>query len=224
MREYAALITNRENLYRLLGRLYQAEVDKSLLGRMVELGFPAECEEPELSGGYRMLTAYLQNSGPDPLTDLAVDYAAVFLGAGIAEGIVAYPYESVYTSPERLVMQDAWEQVVSLYQAKGLNKAGALDIPEDHIALECEFMATLCRDSGQAVAAQDLPGVSASLREQQRFLAQHLLNWVPAFCADIQKCAQTDFYKAIAGITTGYLRLEQILIEDLIHAVGDYRL
>lgn len=214
--EHSALISNRENMYRLLGRFYRVEVDQTFLDQMKRMNFPAECVEEDLVEGYRTLEHYLREPGSDPLTDLAVDYAKVFLGAGIFQGDVAYPYESVYTSPERLVMQDARDQVVAAYRAKGLNGAEALDVPEDHIALEFEFMMRMCRETQDAIAAQDWPAISTSLMEQKNFLVQHLLNWIPDFCTDVQKCAETEFYKAAAKITSGYLRMEQVLVEDLI--------
>lgn len=214
--EHAALISNRENMYRLLGRFYRVEVDQTFLNQMKSMEFPAECVEKELVEGYRMLEHYLRGAGSDPLTDLAVDYAKAFLGAGIAKGDVAYPYESVYTSPERLVMQDARDQVVAIYRSKGLNGAQGLDVPEDHVALELEFMVHLCHEAQDAIAASDWPAVSASLKEQESFLRQHLLNWIPDFCTDVQKCAETEFYQAAAKITNGYLRMEQVLVEGLI--------
>jgi len=55
------------------------------------------------------------------LNDLAVDYARIFLGVGIAEGSAAYPYESVYTSKKRIIMQDTLDQVKAMYVAKGIN-------------------------------------------------------------------------------------------------------
>ena len=214
--EYSAIISNRENMYRFLGRLYKLEADQPLLDQMEGMCFPAECGDGELAQGYRMLEEYLRRLGNDSLTDLAVDYARVFLGAGIAGDTVAYPYESVYTSPKRLIMQEARDQVVAAYRVKGLVKEETLDFPEDHIALELEFMVHLCHETQQALVTQDWPAVSDCLKEQMDFLAQHLLNWVPAFCGDTQKYAETEFYKAVAKITNGYLHLERAILEELI--------
>jgi len=214
--EYAAVISNRENLYRFLGRIYKVEMDQTLLDQIKEMSFPTECGEDEIGEGYRMIENYLQHLGGDPLTDLAVDYARVFLGAGIAGDDAAYPYESVYTSPKRLIMQDARDQVLEIYRAKDLNKEEMLDFPEDHIALELEFMAYLCHETQDAIVAEDWPKISSCLKEQMDFLTQHLLNWVPAFCDDAEKFAGTDFYKAIAKVTNGYLRLERTILEDMI--------
>ena len=224
--EFAALLSNRENLYRLLARLYRIEVDEPLLRQLAEMGFPTECDEPELAEGYRMLAAWLRdpknslksepgsNPESDPLTDLAVDYARVFLGAGVFEGVVASPYESVYTSKERLIMQEARDQVLSVYSARGLHSADALELPEDHIALELEFLAHLCRET--LLAGDDWPRVSALLKEQKEFIELHPGKWVPAFCAEIEKCASTDFYRAVGKITLGFLNMEQAILEDLL--------
>lgn len=216
LEECAELVVNRENLYRFLTRIYGAEVDQSLWRQMAGMSFPTEGGDAELVEGYRLLGAYLRGSHPDPLTDLAVDYARVFLGVGINEGVAAYPYESVYTSPERLIMQDARDQVLAVYRAKGLEKVSALDVPEDHVALECEFMARLCRESREALAQGNCPVAYRLFEEQGDFLESHLLNWLPAFCADIQKCAATDFYRAVGKITNGYLRMERAIIDDLL--------
>lgn len=218
--ERLALISNRENLYRLLGRIYKVEAEQELLEQMQGMRFPAECGDDELGEGYRLLEAYLRSPGSDPLTALAIDYARVFLGAGIAKDAAAYPYESVYTSPKRLVMQAARDQVMAVYSAKGLYKAEELAFPEDHLALELDFMAYLCHETQAALAQQDWPAVSASLKEQLDFLTQHLLNWVPAFCADIEKFAETGFYKAIAKVTNSYLRLERIILKELIAEIA----
>jgi anaerobic sulfite reductase subunit A len=214
--EYKELMDTRENLYRFLGRLYKSEVDQCLLEQMQMMRFPAESGNAELNEGYRLIGKYLRNPGSDPLTDLAVDYARVFLGAGTYEGTVANPYESVYTSPERLIMQDARDKVVEAYFAKGLEKAETFAVPEDHISLELELMIFMCQETRRALDAHDWQSVSKSLLEQMAFLVRHLLNWIPDFCRDIEKCSQTDFYKAVAKITNGYLRLDRSLLDALI--------
>jgi len=212
--EFTALISNRENLYRFLARVYRVEVDAPFLRQLGGVGFPTECDDPELAEGYRLLTAWLKNPGSDPLTDLAVDYARIFLGAGLFDGVVAYPYESVYTSEGRLIMQDARDQALALYSSKGLSCVEPMGNPEDHIALELEFMAHLCRETLQA--GDDWASASALLKEQQEFIEKHIGKWIPAFCADIAKCASTDFYRAAGKITLGFLNMEHEILEDLI--------
>jgi anaerobic sulfite reductase subunit A len=214
--EYSALIANRENMYRFLGRIFKIEADQTLLDQMEGMCFPEECQEEEISKGYRMIEKYLQQLGQDSLTDLAVDYARVFLGAGIVGHDAAYPYESVYTSPKRLIMQEARDQVLEIYRAKGLNKAESLEVPEDHIALELEFMAYLCYETKLALDKKDWPAVTVLLKEQFDFITKHLLNWTPEFCADIEKYAGTEFYKGVSKVTVSYLLMDLSILEEMI--------
>lgn len=212
------LSKNRENMYRLLGRLYMKEVDAKFLGAMKNMKFPENCGDEELEDGYRLLEAYLggldaaagavavdcvESAGAvaaaEVLDDLAVDYARVFLSAGVAQGMAAFPYESVYTSKKRLMMQDAREAVAAAYAKAGL-KPGAdmYHAPEDHIGLEFEYMAHLC--------------AGAPVTEQQEFFKAHLQNWVYTFTAEVLKYAQTDFYRAVSKITRGFMNMEQRLM------------
>lgn len=207
---------DRENMYKTLSHLFKTEVDEKLLGSMKKMAIPAEGSE-ELLEGYELLNNYLNSPLLDPLTDLAVDYAKVFLGAGKTESeLCAYPYESVYTSPERLLMQDARDEVLEKYREFGLDKSKDLNEPEDHISFELEFMGKLCVLTREALAAEDDSKVSFYLNEQKRFLADHLLNWIPEFCGDIEKHGNTDFYKGIARITEAFLKMDVDMVEDLI--------
>lgn len=209
--EYVSLMKNRENLYRFLANIYRKEVDQTFLDQMNVMTFPENCCDSELAEGYGVLMEYLENCGSEAVTDLAVDYAKIFLAAGISQGSAAFPYESVYTSRKKILMQDAWEQVCEIYAAKGLKKGDVTkDILEDHIALELEYMAFLCNQAQEEEENLDC------LEEQNTFLSKHLLNWVSEFCSDIDKCADTLFYKGIAQITNGYLRLDSIILDNMI--------
>ena len=190
----------RMDLYRLLSRLYQAEVDETLLDSLKVLALPEE--NKELKQGAADLRDYLSSCGPNAVEELAVDYAATFLAAGSAEGAAALPCESVYTSPKRIFMQEAWEQVSRLYAEKGLGKSDTLpDLMEDHAALELAFMAWLIENG--------------TVQEQKAFLEGHLLNWLPAFALDVERYGRTPFYKAVTKITLGFLGLEQGLLAAL---------
>lgn len=214
--EYYELMENRESMYQLLSRFFIAEIDESLFQHLKKTVFPTETGIKEINEGYRYLERYLKNPGTVPITELAVDFARVFLGAGVYEGTVANPYESVYTSPARLIMQDARDEVLAAYRAKGLDKRESLNVPEDHISLEFEFMAFMCREALEAFDTEDWQKISGSLAEQKDFLDRHLLNWIPEFCEDIEKCSSTDFYLGIAKITNGFLQMEKSILEELV--------
>lgn len=123
--ELIQLLIEREELYKFQARVYRREVDKKLIDTIKSLEIRSDSSDlPEALGVVRASAA----NSEDPLTDFAVDYARIFLGAGIAKGIAAYPYESVYTSRDRLVMQDAYEAVMKIYRANGIGKLDAVNI------------------------------------------------------------------------------------------------
>jgi len=223
-KEWIKVMQARENMYRFLARMYKQEIDAPLLAQLEKMDF----------SNYKMLADYL--AGKDShtlpvLTELAADYAKVFLAAGSTEGLAAVPYESIYTSPKRIVMQEAWEQVRDEYAAHGfvLGDVSA-DYMEDHMACELEYMALLCHEA----ADRWMEGTCADCTEecdsqvpdnesfcrnvldvQTAFLKQHLLLWAPAFNEDIARYAETDFYKAIGQMTVDYLKSDADILNML---------
>lgn len=200
------LTENRRGIYRLLGRLYIKEVDETLLKQLKAMAFPCGCADEELEEGYRLLENCLKGITVENLDDLAVDYARIFLSAGVAQGMAAFPYESVYTSKKRLMMQDARNSVAALYGAEGLKPGKDMfRAPEDHVGLELEFMAHLCE--------KEMAGIP-SLKEQQSFCKAHLFNWIYVFTSEVVKYAQTDFYKALGKITRGFMNMERSFLDS----------
>lgn len=194
------LAKNRENIYRLLGRLYKKEITPGIATALKSMDFPLESGDEGLKEGYIMLADYLENTDTSSIEELDVDFAKVFLGAGISEGAAAFPYESVYTSRKKSMMQEARDQVMEIYASKGLVKNGESEkLIEDHVSLELDYMAYLCGNGPR--------------EEQKSFLENHLLNWVPKLCQDIQKHANTNFYKAVAKITESYLKLDYKILD-----------
>ena len=215
-KEWLQINSGRENIYRLLARFYRIEVDEDMMSQLASMEFPQECPA-DMGEGYRQLEKAIKEDNLS-LDDLAVDYARIFLGAGIVDYDAAYPYESVYTSPKKLIMQEARDEVVAFYQQCGVARDNEVNEPEDHMAFELEFMAYLCREATEACRAEDEEQLEKILKWQQKFLTGHLMKWADDFCADILKFAATDFYKGAAKITRGYLHMEQEFMQE--EAVG----
>lgn len=130
-------------------------------------------------------------------TDLAADFNQLFLG--MSSHPVA-PYESVYTSEEGLLMQEARDEMVELYKHYGLAVDASFDLPEDHIALQFELAAHLSQLALDALASDDEEKACALAAELDIFTKNHL-GWINTFCDDIQKHARTAFYYNLADLT-----------------------
>ena len=207
----------REYLYRLLSRLYRTEVDEALLKQLMEMEFPVDCKNERLASGYKQLVNYMKHNRLDSRIELEVDYAKVFLGAGLAEGSAAFPYESVYTSPKKILMQEARDQVLEIYRAHNMDvNSMNCYFPADHISLELEFMGRLCQQASHFYEENKTKEMLVILKEQDKFLEKHLMNWIPEFSSDVEKYSSTDFYRAVAKMTEGYLDLDSMIVQSLI--------
>lgn len=205
-----ALMTSRAAVYRLLSGFYLQEISDDTFKALQTATLPPASENEQLTRGWTELAAFLKNPPANAVEELACDYARVFLGAGCINETVAYPFESVYTNPQKLVCQEACEAVTKIMRAEGLKKAGE-DMFEDHAALEFSLMAHWCEKAVTELKAGNETAYSRVLDQQADFIVKHLLNWMPAFLKDIRACARTDFYKAAADITEGWLAEEKAL-------------
>lgn len=188
--------TQRGGIYSLLSRLYRQEVDSSVMTQLQGWTLPP-CANQQMERGYAQIQQWLTANAPQDLEAVAVDYASIFLTAGSSEGKGAFPYESVYTSPQGLIKQEAWEQVKVLYYISGVTFQGQeSDIMEDHISSEFAFMAYLCYS-----------GIKDC--QQRAFFDTHIMNWAPTFCQDVLQYAKTPLYQGLATFTLGWLALEQ---------------
>jgi TorA maturation chaperone TorD len=213
------ILQSRASSYAFLSDAYRQEVSAAFLEGLVnELAGGAE-EEPE-SEGHRILRDYARRIREADLqqveTDLGAEYIALLLSASANP---VFPYESVYTSPERLLMQQARDEVLAEYRQEDLARIVEFRQPEDHIAIELEFMAYLCQKTAEAVEAGNSAAAVTYLRKQKGFLDRHLLVWVPQFCEDLVQAATSDFYRGIARITREHLALEGETIDDLIDSM-----
>jgi TorA maturation chaperone TorD len=213
------LIRGRASVYELLSRIFLVEVDPPFLDYLRQADFSIHVDNADLTEGYALLRTFQRNIDERTLLDLAVDYVRAFIGSGQSGDSAAYPYESVYTSPDHLIMQDARDEVLDHYRQEGMGKPDSFPDPEDHVALELSFMAHLNRRALELFeSGQDREAI-AYLEKQRHFLEEHLLTWVPKFCDDVPRFAQGDLYLGVAKVTRGFLAVEKELISDLLDQI-----
>ncbi len=213
---FADALEGRKATYALLARLFRTEVDRELLDTLMGMQFPTNTGNAQVDKGYRMIVEYLNHADANVLTDLAIDYVRAFIGSGNDGFSAAYPYESVYTSPKRLMMQDARDEVLALYRAAGLDKHEGWKEGEDHIALELEYLQVLCDRALEAWRASDDAACERSLRAQRNFLADHLMAWYPMMAGDMMKFPKTSFYQGLGVLLTGFLSNERDFLDDVL--------
>ena len=84
----------------------------------------------------------------------------------------------------------------------GLTIDEEISLIPDHISAELFFMSYLIENR--------------FLKEQKYFMEKHLLQWIPAYCEELNKQASTTFFKEVSML------LKEFIITDYEENLKDY--
>ena len=193
-------IEDRKQSYFLLCTLLSNAVDEAFLQELAKSNAEFNCA----------LDTFITSLNADNLhqssIDVTADYSALFLNMS------KYPvstYESVWISPNNMLMQEPRNEVVEAYLKAGFLQDKDVHLPEDHIATELEFMGILCDKEIAAIKNGDAESSELYATMQKDFYSQHLHKWVYSFCDDVKLKAKTGFYAGTAQLLEDFMRLEE---------------
>jgi TorA maturation chaperone TorD len=147
---------------------------------------------PEHAGDLQEAVQRIDLSSSQEMQDLLWDYTRLLVGP---YRLPCPPWESVYTSSKRLVLQEASDTVRATYDELGL-ELGASNVFPDHVGVELNFMGILLEKIETSAGEEETYRNHAN-----DFLGTHLKNWIPRFAADMGRAAETPLYKALARST-----------------------
>jgi len=220
MAETKEILEMRRNFYAFLYRMYLEEPPRELADDLVneKISFPdLVALDEELSEGFRRLKEFMEKSkskAADELyEDLVDEYTLLFIGP---HRLPVQPYESWWMDGK--LMGESLLKVKRDCREAGVVKSKDYAEPEDYIAFELKFMHFLCEEELSNFSLEK-KRFAECLNQQKKFLSDHLLRWIPAFCDELYECELSDFYKCIAKLTKGFLLLEDAVIEELLETV-----
>lgn len=154
----------------------------------------------------------LFNRLPPTWDDLNTLYERNF---GLLSGSKCPPYETEYV-PSKFVFQrsNSLADVAGYYLAFGLQASTQQPERPDHIALEMEFMAQLVQLEIAARQGDDAESCSQGdicLAAQERFLREHVIWWMPAFCTLLRRQSPDGFYDAVSSYVAALVAAERAL-------------
>jgi TorA maturation chaperone TorD len=217
--EMSRVNLTRGAFYSFLSRSFKAEVNEPFLEDIVETepiikSLTDSQGDGELQEGHRLLLEFAdqvkrlkkEDKGREALlTDLAVEYASLFLGVGTNP---VHLVESVYLGKDHLLFEQPYHDVLAAYRSLGFEKEKNFPEPEDHVSVEFDFMAKLCGWTSQTLDKKDVNNAIAYLNLQKEFLTEHILKWVPELCKKLGSTATANFYKALAHLTLGFVTID----------------
>lgn len=165
-------------------------------GAVDTLAALAENAVSPAAGGLRALATWLSQADASALEAARLDGQRLFFAS---QHLAAPPWESVYTSPERLVLQGAARDVLRAYAESGFIFDGWKSTPADHVSLELDFGATLLGQSASDPKAAE---------RLARFEKDHF-GWIPRFCADLGAAAKSPLYVHLAEALTALVTVSR---------------
>jgi TorA maturation chaperone TorD len=204
-----AVARQRSSIYGLLAAVYRQEVTADLLHQV---------KDPQFLGvlsdlGLQLASDYLQKPQEELLSDLAVEYARLFLGPGQHIS----PHESVHhqrgDGQSGLLWGESTAEVKRFIESTGLSYSSEYTGLPDHISVEFEFMQQLTLREEQAWREEDEDGALDCLRTERKFIEEHLVRWVPFFCDKVTREAELPFYREMAALTKNFIEFEREEVE-----------
>lgn len=206
---------SRGNVYALLSRCFEKEMDVSL-AKQLACEFSFVSNDVALTESLAAMRHDVADCDEARLEQLAVVFDRAFFGMGPRATQKAFPYESVYTSAEGLMMQDAYSQAVEAYRSERLAKNPGFHEPEDHLAVEFVFMRILCEKTVAALGCGDGEEAERLLAQQRAFLQEHVLTWIDRFAADLRKSAEGGFYAHLATFTEAFAHADVAALDEVL--------
>ena len=191
--------------FTFLSQVFFKELTKEAIENLAEQDWPQDSGNEHLDHGYTLLKRYFKFSAGNRKSQLAVDFARIFLAAGInaQDQNVAVPYESVFTSKEHVVMADARDRVVDAFIQDGFKVNPELHEPEDHLSFELEYLAHMNKNALELLKGGNVKNLRKNIKRQIAFMDEHILNWVPLLLDCAKKFAKTAFYLGVLEVTIG---------------------
>jgi putative dimethyl sulfoxide reductase chaperone len=193
-----AVHQHRAAVYQFLAALFQDEPSKDLLEKMQAPEFKSALKQlaagpdlPEFRGAWQKLLNFLEQAGPQDISDLRYEYADIFLNAGVNP---AFPYASAFVRRQPMLM-GAVPEVRAYYRQAEVHKSAHYPDLDDHLAVELEFMRFLA----EGVAAGGAQAAEFD-KLQNAFLTEHLMGWGLEFSAMLDHSTQSGFYHALADV------------------------
>ena len=212
-----ALLLARARLYALFHKLFGAAPDaaaiEALLGEATADAVDEYAEDDETMRGFgRFLSELAAVEGRAALLEAARDeYVRLLVGPG---ALPAIPWEAPYRTGEPTVFQEGTLAVRAAYRARGVQPKKLQRVPDDHVALECAFMALEARRSRAQLIACDVRALAAGLRAQQSFAVEHMAGWLGEYAKGLRRSATAVLYPQAAEALAAFVALDATFLAE----------
>lgn len=206
--EVASEIESRSRFYRMLSKFFYWPYSQEELDSIDAEDLKALSEsvlDPLMSQGYNDMYRSLRRRTTGTREILNSDFTRCFMGTTTFRGIACVPYASVFLNPGGELMGKARNEIRRVYRANRIELEGGIDLPEDHLSFEFEFMAILGERCAQALREGRLNEAENAIDLQVDFLEKYILSWSDRMFDLSVELVRTRFYRGVIKVTKGFL-------------------
>lgn len=169
---------------------------------------PYGADDPTISEGAALLENWLSEVDPDTeqavfeerVAGLRREWFALFLGPGTPS---APCWSSYYREPNSHLFGERTLQVRAFYRRYGLQIENFRSEPDDHLGLMLGFVSHLAGTEADALLAGDVEKAAKLANEQDEFISEHILPWLPAWKYGVDKYATSDYFRGVGQFVFG---------------------
>lgn len=216
---FLAHMNGQEFLYSMAHVVFSGEPDESLIGALrapecIEAlrGMQRDCPECGLLADWCYALPVVDVATSEELKTMKSEFNRVVAGLGAVRK--SHPWESSYTNNKQLLFQRETLEVRDFYRSFGCIPKMYPKVADDHLSLECAFLASLAK---QATAASDRGTLERLLLGQYDFLTKHLLKWLPLYSAELHEDAPDGLYDLTVRALHEFAQTELKYLEELDH-------
>jgi TorA maturation chaperone TorD len=160
---------------------------------------------------------------PEPVAELVRHLRQQFMGLfKVPGGQYVAPYESVFRDTRDmarqpvngLLMGQAALDVQKWYRLAALDIAPDFKDLPDHIALELNYLATLCAKEQEFADAGDEAKLTRAQEMERDFLAAHVVTWVGALGDKIKEKTPELYFRALAQMLVEFTTQDLATLEE----------
>lgn len=214
------VLAARQYLY----RAYQCLLGSEPKGKAFEVFdaalFEEACAILDLDVPERLVGLVRESRGDETcLEALQSEYVRVLVGPG---ELPSAPWESAQLSGDGALFSRLTLDVRNAYRVQGFLPQEYPRVADDHIALECGFLAEMAARALELWEAGDEEGCTKALAASRVFLEEHPLRWVNAFAGGLDE-RRHPFYRAVAEALAVFMATDSRWLASASEVDGDAR-
>jgi TorA maturation chaperone TorD len=176
----------------LLRQVFLAEPTRKLLEGIGEIDFRPE-RETEQTGLRKMYDAVKKNESrlEEWTEQLSLEFARLFIGPAQPPAV---PFASFYLSETPSLMSEETIAVRKQYLEAGVALKDLYQIPDDHIAIELDFLYYLTFRLLESSEHEKSAERQNYFHLRKAFLKDHFVLWVPPFAHRILESTREEYF------------------------------